>query len=163
MAIKIISLIIVVIIVVYFLRKEKTKSDEYFGKPKKYNKKELAILDHYKSIYKAVPDNKNLPDLQRDGFELEDVSLTATQIVYNNPIPKTEEIEQIRKGDLVKLLFADVEGYVERMWVEVVELNNPFFKGILRNDSIDFDNLKDGKIVHFHANHIYEIDSDHSS
>jgi hypothetical protein len=44
-----------------------------------------------------------------------------------------------------------------------VELNNPFFKGILRNDAIDFDNLKDGKIVHFHSNHIYEIDSDSNS
>jgi hypothetical protein len=163
MTIKIISLIVVVIIVVYFLRKEKTKSDEYFGKPKKYSKKELAILDHYKSIYKPVPDNKNLPDLQRDGFELEDISLTATQIVYNSPIPKSEEIERIKKGDLVKLLFADVDGYVERMWVEVVEHSNSFFKGILRNDSIDFDNLKDGKFIHFHSNHIYEIDSDSNS
>jgi hypothetical protein len=110
-----------------------------------------------------VPNNKNLPNLQRDGFELEDIRLTATQVVYDNPIPDTEEIERIGKGDLVKLLFADDEGYVERMWVEVVEHNIQFFKGILRNDAIDFDDLKDGKIVHFHANHIYEIDSDSNS
>src|SRR5688572_30338120 len=101
MAIQIISLVIVVVIVVYFLRKEKTKSDEYFGKPKKYTAKELAILEHYKSIYKPVPNNKNLPTLQRDGFELEDILLTATQLVYDNPIPTIEEIERIRKGDLV--------------------------------------------------------------
>jgi hypothetical protein len=160
MTIKIISLIIVAIIVVYFLRKEKTKSDEYFGKPKKYNKNELAILDHYKSIYKPIPDDKRFPNLQRDGFELEDILLTATQIVFDNPIPKTEEIERIRKGDLVKLLFTDNDGYVERMWVEVVEHNNQFIKGLLRNDAIEFDDLKDGSVIHFHSNHIYEIDKD---
>jgi hypothetical protein len=158
MSIQIISLIIVGLIVIYFLRKKK-KDDNYFGKQRKYNKKELAILDHYKSIYKPIPNDKRLPNIKRDGFELEDVALTATEIVYDNPIPATEQIGKLKTGDLVKLLFRDKDDYVERMWVEVIEHNDNIFKGLLRNDAIELEGLNEGKTIYFHSNNIYDIDS----
>lgn len=161
MAIQIISLIVVGLIVFYFLRKEQRKNDNYFGKQRKYDKKEKAILDHYKSTYTPIPNDKRLPNIKRDKFELEDILLTATEMVYDNPIPTTEQKEKIKLGDLVKLLFTDKDGYVERMWVEVLEVENDIYKGLLRNDAIEFDNLNDGKILYFHSNHIYEIDNEH--
>lgn len=159
MAIQIISLLIVGLIVAYFLRKDQEKNDNYFGKQRKYNKKELAVLDHYKSIYKPIPSDKRLPNIKRDGFELEDVAFTATEIVYDNPIPTTEQIGKVKVGDLVKLLFTDNDGYVERMWVEVIEYNDNIFKGLLRNDAIELEDLNEGKTIYFHSNNIYDIDS----
>jgi hypothetical protein len=160
MVIQIISLVIVVLIVVYFLKKEQAKHDDYFGKERKYNKKEQAILDHYKSIYKPIPKDDRLPNLKRDGFELEDIALTATEMLYDNPIPTTAAIEQIKNGDLVKLLFTDEYSYVERMWVEVLERNNNIFKGLLKNDAFEIDGLNEGKTLYFHSNNIYDIDND---
>lgn len=159
MAIQIISLIVVGLIVVYFLRKEQIKNDDYFGKKRKLTKKEQTILDHYKSIYKAVPNDKRLPNLKRDKFELEDIALTATEMIYDNPIPTTEDKEKVKIGDLVKLLFTDKDGYVERMWVEVLEKKNDIFKGLLRNDAIELGDLNERKTLYFHSNHIYDIDN----
>jgi hypothetical protein len=159
MVIQIISLVIVGLIVGYFLRKEKAKNDNYFGKQRKYNKKELAILDHYKIIYKPIPNDKRFPNIKRDGFELEDIALTATEIVYDNPIPTIEQIGKVKIGNLVKLLFTDKDSAVERMWVEVLEYNDNVFKGLLRNDATELDDLNDGKTIYFHSNNIYDIDS----
>ncbi|MBK7681883.1 MAG: DUF2314 domain-containing protein [Bacteroidetes bacterium] len=158
MAIQIISLIIVGFIVVYFMRKEQVKQDDYFGKKIKFTKKEQTILDHYKSIYKAVPNDKRLPNIKRNKFELEDIALTATAMIYDNSIPTTEEKEKIKIGDLVKLLFTDKGGSVERMWVEVLEKENDIFKGLLRNNAIEISDLNEGKVLYFHSNHIYDID-----
>ncbi|MDL2313342.1 DUF2314 domain-containing protein [Bacteroidales bacterium OttesenSCG-928-B11] len=158
MAIQIISLVIVGFITIYFLRKEKEKNDIYFGKQRKYNKKELAILNHYKSIYKPIPIDNRFPNIKRDGFELEDVALTATEIVYDAPIPTNEQIGGINIGDWVKLLFTDNDGCVERMWVEVLERNDTIFKGLLRNDAIEHEELNEGKTIYFHSNNIYDID-----
>jgi hypothetical protein len=107
MMLQIISLTVAGLIALYYLRKEHIKSKSYFGEPRKYSKKEQAILDHYMSIYKPIPKNKNLPSLQRDGFELEDVSLTATQIIYDHPLPAAAEIDKLRERNLVKLVFID--------------------------------------------------------
>ncbi len=158
MTIQIISLIIIGLIVFYFLRKEHEKHARYFGKSIKYNRKEQSILDSYKKVYKPIPNDKKFPTIQRDGFELEDIQLSATQIIYDNPIPTREEIEKVKKGDFVKLLFTDNDGYVERMWVEVLECGNNMFKGVLRNDAFELENLTDGVIIYFHTNHVYEID-----
>jgi hypothetical protein len=160
MTIQILSLIVVGLIVVYFLRKEQVKHNDYFGKKRKLTKKEQAILDHHKSLYKAVPNDKRLPNIKRDKFELEDIALTATEMIYDNPIPTTEEIEKIKIGNLVKLLFTDKNGYVERMWVEVLEKETDIFKGLLRNDTIEFGDLNEGKFLYFHSNHIYDIDNE---
>jgi hypothetical protein len=160
MAIQIISLIIVGLIVVYFLRKEQLKNDRYFGNHIKYNKKERAILENYKNIYRPIPDDTRLPNIKRDNFELEDIALTATKMIYDYPIPTTEEIKKIKNGDLIKLLFTDKDGYVERMWVEVLEREDDIFKGLLRNDAIELDDLNEGKILFFHSNNVYGIDNE---
>ena len=140
------------------MRKEQVKQDDYFGKKIKFTKKEQTILDHYKSIYKAVPNDKRLPNIKRNKFELEDIALTATAMIYDNSIPTTEEKEKIKIGDLVKLLFTDKGGSVERMWVEVLEKENDIFKGLLRNNAIEISDLNEGKVLYFHSNHIYDID-----
>lgn len=158
MIVQIFSLIIVGLIVAYYLRKEQVKHDSYFGKSRKYNKKELAILDFHKNIYTPIPKDKRFFNFKRDKIELEDIALTATQIVFDNPIPTKEEILRVKNGDMVKLLFSGEEGYVERMWVEVLEVDNLVFKGILRNDAIDFNKLSEGKTIYFHSNNVFEID-----
>ncbi|HEY9049254.1 MAG TPA: DUF2314 domain-containing protein [Ohtaekwangia sp.] len=158
MAVQIISIAVVIVIVIYFLKKEKTKEDAYFGEPKKYTKKEEKVLNHYKSIYKSLPNDSRFPAIKRNGYELEDIAYTATQMIYDNPIPARDEIEEIEQGDLVKLLFVDDEGYVERMWVEVQEKDGEIYKGLLRNDAFEFEGLKDGETIYFHSNHIYDIE-----
>ncbi len=158
MTIQIISLLIVGIIVFYFLRKEKVKNDTYFGRQRKLTRKEKQILEHYTNLYKPIPNDKRFPNIKRDGFEIEDIALTATQIVYDNPIPEKEDIDRIEKGNLVKLLFSDKDNNVERMWVEVSGIESNIFMGVLRNDAFEIDNLEDGKTIYFHSNNIYEID-----
>jgi hypothetical protein len=159
MAIQALSLIIVGLIVIYFLRKEQVKHNDYFGKKRKYNKKELSILDHYKRNYHPIPNDKRFPNIRRDKFTLDDIALTATEMIYNNQIPANEEKENVKSGDLVKLLFTNKDGFVERMWVEVLERENHIFKGILRNAAVELEVLHESKMIYFHSNHIYDIDN----
>lgn len=85
--------------------------------------------------------------------------MTATEIVYDSPIPATDQIGKLKTGDFVKMLFTDKDGYVERMWVEVIEHNDNIFKGLLRNDAIELEGLNEGKTIYYHSNDMYDIDS----
>lgn len=75
-------------------------------------------------------------------------------------IPPSELRENLKPGDLVKLVFriefAD-EAHVERMWVCVTEVRTEFYVGILDNDPYCTDEIRSGMRVEFHADHVIQI------
>ncbi len=81
MTILIAFVIIVAIIVFLYSRASDEKTDRYFGKEPTYNKEEQKILNYYKNLHKPVPKDTRLPETMRDGFELKDIVLTASQIL----------------------------------------------------------------------------------
>lgn len=139
------------------LKKEQEKSNRYFGGKIKHTKEERRVLDYYASVYVPIPENNKIPGLDKDGFELEDILLTVTQGVYDNPIPSLQEKNGIQKGDFVKLLFVDGNGNVERMWVEFLRREEELCVGILSNDSYEHEKLQADRVIYFHSNHIYAI------
>ncbi len=154
-------LIIVLIVVVFVLRRENRKSKKYFGKQVDPSRKEKRILEKYKRAYEPIATDERLPQLERDGWTLEDVAYSATEIVYDNPIPAKESREGLNPGDLVKLKFLfdeDGETEVERMWVKVIEKRDGLFRGELDHDPFN-EILKAGHPVWFHPNHVFQIDA----
>lgn len=158
MNIQLLSVIIIGLIAVYFIFVQKRKDDHYFSGPVKFTNKQLKTLIHYKSIYQPIPVPNKLATLAADGWELEDIAHSATEMIYDQPIPTATELASLVKGDRIKLNFADQEGYVERMWVEYTGQDGDFHKGLLRNDSFDHELLKEGKEVYFHFNHVLLIE-----
>lgn len=151
--------LIVLAIVFYFLKKEKRKQDKYFGKDVSLTKKEIKIIEKYKAEYQIIQEDERLPTIKKDKFILEDVSKLATEEVFENPIPTKNEKGNLKRGDLVKLIFLDKENFGERMWVEFIEKEGGLLKGYLRNDSFDSnENLISDSKIWFHPNHIFEID-----
>lgn len=144
-------------LVVVYLARQKKKDDRYFGKQTKLTKREEATLHSYRQQYQPVMKNGRLPVLKRDGYTLEDVAYSATQYIFDQPLPTTAQKAALKAGDMVKLKF-EIEEDVERMWVEIAEVEAPLYRGVLRNDSIGDEELKDGREVWFHGNHIFEID-----
>jgi hypothetical protein len=153
------SVVLVSAIAFYFIRKENKKSKSYFGGPASSTKDDQKTLEFYKSIYRPIKSDNRLPIFNRDKFELEDIAFTATQMVFNEPIPTIKEIESLKTGDLVKLLFKDKDEDVERMWVEIENIEGEYFNGVLRNDAVGSGLLTDGKKIFFHRNHIFDIDA----
>ena len=123
---------------------------------RKIAKKET--IDFYKKQYKPFTPDDRLPIISKDGYELKDIALTATEMVYESPIPNEEEVNSLVKGDFVKLKFLDKSGEVERMWVEYLRKEDDLHLGILRNDSFDDSELSYGKHIYFHSNHIFIIE-----
>ncbi|MBC7487561.1 MAG: hypothetical protein H7282_12490 [Cytophagaceae bacterium] len=158
MEIQIFALIVIGLIGLYFILKDNKKEQQYFSSKPAYTKTEQKILDHYKSIYTPLPADDRLPVIARDGYVLEDIAKTATDILYQGPIPTKEEIQALKKGDLIKLIFVDEEGYAERMWVTYEGIETDLHKGILDNDAFELEGLTSGKILYFHSNHVYQID-----
>lgn len=159
MDIQIFSVIVIGLIALYFILKDNKKEQQrYFSGKPTYTKQEQQILDHYKSIYTPLPSDERLPTLTRDKYELEDIAKTATEILYQGPIPTKEEIQSLKKGELLKLIFVDEEGYAERMWVAYDGIENDLHKGILDNDAFELEGLTSGKALYFHSNHVYQID-----
>jgi hypothetical protein len=153
----IVSVLLIAIILYFYWKKEKEKINRYLGKESSLNKAERKKLDYYKKLYKPIPADKRLPTLNRDGFRLDDVAWSATQIIFDSPIPDKKEINNLRQGDLVKLKFVDKDGEVERMWVEYRDREGEFLQGELRNDAYGNAELAHGKTVYFHANHVFQI------
>ncbi len=98
-------------------------------------------------------------------FELVDALERLQEADSNFEMPGPSEIEEIEKGDFVKLIFKishpDEKGNVvesfERMWVVVETSEFPFFSGILDNDPYCTEEIKSGVLVKFAANNIIDI------
>ncbi|KXX66931.1 DUF2314 domain-containing protein [Flammeovirga sp. SJP92] len=157
--IEIVSLIILGIILFFTLRKQKREEDKYFGKDVPLSKMEIKTLEKYKTEYIEIEQDTRLPTFDKDDFELVDISKSATEMIYDNPIPTEIEKNRVETNDYVKLKFLDQDQEVERMWVKVLEKNGRIFKGLLKNDSYSTDDLKVDKEIWFHSNHIFEIEN----
>lgn len=80
-------------------------------------------------------------------------------------IPIFEEVEGLKEGDIVKLVFSisyiDEDGEainkVERMWVEITTGEFPFYEGVLANDAFCTDELYLGLELKFEAQNIIDI------
>jgi hypothetical protein len=158
--INILPFIVIGIILFFSLKKQKRKNDKYFGKEVPLTKKELKILERYKAEYVEMGFDSRIPTFEKDGFELIDIAKTATEVIYDNPIPTKQEKELVKKNHYVKLKFQDKEYNVERMWVEIAEKDGDIFKGILKNDSLSDNELVSEKELWFHSNHIFEIENE---
>lgn len=156
-----IALFVVVGIILYFsFKKQNRENKKYFGEATKLTKKEKQILEKFKREYIPIPNDKRLPTLKKDKFELEDILKSATEIIYDFPIPGQAEKQKLKRGDLVKLIFIDRSNIGERMWVEFIEEENGLLKGSLKNNSFDEDenDLNNDKTIFFHPNHIFQIE-----
>jgi len=88
---------------------------------------------------------------------------------YTFYLPSEHVIEQLKAGDLVKLIFkseVDLEnGYDgERMWVEIIERTESDFRGKLVNQPFYLKSLQYGDIINFNLIHICstQLDDPHS-
>lgn len=77
-------------------------------------------------------------------------------------LPPLAERENLRSGDLVKLIFrieldGDDEVHVERMWVQVTEVRLETYVGLLDNDPYCTREICSGMRVEFHADHVIQI------
>ncbi|TYP74396.1 hypothetical protein BD809_104216 [Aquimarina intermedia] len=133
------------------------KEDKYFGKKLPLTKRENKILENYKAVYVEIAFDARLPTFEKDKFELVDIAKTATEIIYDHPIPTKQEKERVGTKRFVKLKFLDKNFDVERIWVEITERDGKLFKGMLRNESLSNDALQSEKEFWFHSNHIFQI------
>ena len=157
--INVILFIIIGIILFFSLKKQKRYEDKYFGRKVALTKKELKILEKYKAEYIEIKPDSRLPSYKKEGFELVDIAKSATEMIYDNPIPTLIQKEKIKIGDLVKLKFIYEDNDIERMWIEVIEKEGLLFKALLRNDSFFNNELVYEKELWFHINHIFEIEN----
>lgn len=159
MLIQIISIVVVLVIVFFYLRKENRKQKKYFGEKVEPDRKEKKILEKYKQEYEPIGADARLATLDKDKWELEDIAKSATEIIYDAPIPTKSQRQNLKAGDVVKLKFIveeDGETEVERMWVKVTGKKDGLFSGELDNDPFN-EILKAGQEIWFHPNHVFQI------
>ncbi len=101
---EVISFIVVVVIVAVYLFKEHRKSGRYFGKSDHLTRKEKKQLQFFKEIYSPITENINLPSISKNGYEFEDVALSAQKIPYKPPIPEPSDIKNLKVGQKVKIV-----------------------------------------------------------
>lgn len=154
----VLSFLIIGVIFYFYYKIEKRRISDYFGNERSFTKAEKAQLTFYQNTYTPIPYDERLPAVQENGWELEDIAFTATYCIYSSAIPSKEQVESLQPGDLVKLKFIDERGGVERMWVEVLQEDSTLLKGTLQNDAFDENDLKVGKTIWFHPNHILTIE-----
>ncbi|MCG9747373.1 DUF2314 domain-containing protein [Shewanella sp. Isolate8] len=109
-----------------------------------------------------------LPTYEVDHFVLDNAEELNQQYPDSFWIPDQLKRESLEVGALVKLIFSmeETEGSeitsVERMWVEVVQVENDYYVGKIDNDPYGSTCVKCGTIFSFkpcHVIDIYEEDS----
>ena len=161
MAIQILSILVVLIIVFFVLKKQQNKDRRYFNRKFEYTGKEKQVLEKYRREYEPVPTDKRLATIEHERWELEDIAKTATEIIYDSPIPDKSKKQNLKPGDSVHLKFImkdEGEPEVERMWVQVKGEQDGLFFGELDNEPFSTSELIEGQTVWFHPNHVFKID-----
>ncbi len=77
-------------------------------------------------------------------------------------IPLRSQRENLRVGNLVKLVFIDPTRGMpngERMWVEVVAVEVGRYRGELRNVPVLIEDLREGDLVEFGPEHVADWSS----
>jgi len=72
-------------------------------------------------------------------------------------IPSKAEINSLKSGDYVKLIFEEEGANSERMWVKIMSIGNDNFHGVLMNDPFNLTSIKDGDLVVFNSKNIIEV------
>ncbi len=155
----IISLIVVAIIVAVYLYTEHKKSGRYFGKGDYLSRKERTQLAFFKQIYTPITEKIDLPSINKDGYEFEDVALSAREIPYSPPIPEPADLKKLTKDQNVKIVIIDQQGEAQRVWVRITAAQYPVFEGKLQNHPFDIDGLDDETKIRLHSNHIMQIET----
>ena len=155
----IISLIVVAIIVAVYLYAEHKKSGRYFGKGDYLSRKERKQLAFFKQIYTPITEKIDLPSIDKDGYEFEDVALSAREIPYNPPIPEPADLKKLTKDQNVKIVIIDQQGEAQRVWVRITAAQYPVFEGKLQNRPFDIEGLDDETKIRLHSNHIMQIET----
>lgn len=98
-------------------------------------------------------------------WHLVDAEQIAKGAKYTFYKPSKAVYEKLRRGSLVKLIFAfntDDEDAprAERMWVKITQRDNDRFKGKLNNDPFYIKDLKYKEIIEFEEKHIIDTDID---
>lgn len=91
----------------------------------------------------------------------------AVQLKNENPrtfsIPRSEQRNNLKPEQVVKLIFTDNNGNSERMWVVVQKKENETYIGELNNNPAHIKSLTSGDTINFKANNVVAIwnDNDH--
>lgn len=97
---------------------------------------------------------------------LENVRDIAKESPYTFYVPSDELIKMLSVGELVKLMFVnnartDTDTMqAERMWVEIIQIDNDNFVGKLDNQPYEIQGLNAGNEVHFKDYHIMNVYND---
>lgn len=93
---------------------------------------------------------------------LENVYEMKREAPYTIDIPSKKVIDQLKTGDIVKLIFSSdkgKDGYSgERMWVEITERSGGRLIGILTNEPFIIGNLEIGAEIAFGVEHICDTE-----
>ena len=101
-----------------------------------------------------------------DHFELENAESRHSEAPDNFWIPSIEVRNNLRAGDLIKLIFSmedqeqPSERHVERMWVEVLAKEGEMYIGRLDNDPLSNVMVKADDTIHFKAEHVIAVYDD---
>lgn len=93
-------------------------------------------------------------------YSLDDAEELHRQFPDTYEIPDKKIRENLKAGDIVKLVFIITDGVnslTERMWVIVNELNSEGYSGTLNNAPFCTDKIKAGQTVKFSARHVISI------
>ena len=122
-------------------------------------------VNHKENI--IMTDDYPYPLLDTNGYEFPIIEQDqAEDYPFPLALPSDEERFNVKKGDLVKLIFQYKEFFgniedeckAERMWVEIIKLNDGYIEGRLDNKPGNETVLKEDQIVKFHPFHIIQID-----
>ncbi len=160
MTVQIVSIGIVFIIVFFVLRRQNKKDKRYFGGPIEYTRKEKKLLEKYRQEYEPLQPDVRLSTIKKNKWELEDIAKSATEMIYDSPIPSKALRTNLRTGDLVKLVFMtnQKDEMAERMWIKVMGQKDGLYFGELHNEPLGITGLAPGQLIWFHPNHVFNID-----
>lgn len=98
----------------------------------------------------------------KKSWSLDDAEVIAKAAKYTFYKPSERLINQLQKGNLVKLIFRfknefSEQASAERMWVEITAINDGRFTGTLANDPYYIKDLKHKDVLEFEARHIIQV------
>jgi hypothetical protein len=102
----------------------------------------------------------SIPNVMAVAYTLDNGAELHREYPETFQIPPQSVRENLRVGDLVKLIFRiefDGEAHVERMWVQITEVRAEYYVGALDNDPYCTEEIRSGMRVEFHADHVIQI------
>ena len=130
------------------------------------DKNYILESENIKEIHVKYPEKFLIPTEEvtamGKSYTLENVQEVHMQFPRTFIIPTEEEIEDLKIDDLVKLIFClpeetDNDCRAERMWVQITEISEDGFSGILDNEPYYIQNLHSGDLITFQKKHIAAI------